>query len=177
MSKGIYLFVGESGNGKTTVVDELERLYNLKPIQSYSTRPKRHENETGHVFVSEDDFDQLKDLVAYTKFNGYRYCATFEQVETNELYVIDPTGIDYFKNHYCGYKTPYIIYIYASLKERIERMKKRGDSDNQILQRIVNDCGAFRDMDKLYDVAVWNNNLSSCVEECYKFIQKSEGDA
>ena len=175
-TKNIYLFVGASGTGKTSIVEELGRLYGLKSIQSYTTRPKRHENETGHIFVSDDEFDNLKDLVAYTQYNGYRYCATSEQVEDNNLYVIDNDGINYFKNNYHGNKNPYIIYVYADMKERIKRMKNRGDSDSQILQRIINDCDAFRYIGSLYDTIILNNELSRCVEECYEFIKEKEGE-
>ena len=62
----IYLIVGRSGSGKTTIAEELERKYGLKSIQSYTTRPKRSDNETGHIFVSDEEFDKLTDMVAYT---------------------------------------------------------------------------------------------------------------
>lgn len=174
MGKGIYLFVGESGNGKTSVVEELEKLYNFKSIQSYSTRPKRSENESGHIFISEEKFDQLSELIAYTKFNNFRYCATSEQVEANDLYVVDPYGVEYFKQHYHGKKIPYVIYIYTDFKTRIERMKNRGDSDSQILQRIVNDIDAFKNVKDISDTKIHNNDFKKCVQRCFEFIREME---
>ena len=47
----IFCLVGPSGSGKTTVAKALEKHgYNV--IQSYTTRPRRSENEWGHTFVT-----------------------------------------------------------------------------------------------------------------------------
>ena len=86
-TKNIYLLVGESGNGKTSVSEHLERQYGLTSIQSYTTRPKRSENENGHIFITDSEFDNLKDLVAYTEFNNYRYGTTTDQVEQHNSLV------------------------------------------------------------------------------------------
>ena len=102
MSYNIYLIVGKSGTGKTTMVN---RLQNLGPqVQSYTTRPKRSEDETGHIFVTDEEFDKLQNICAYTEYNGYRYAATQEQVDDATFYVIDPEGVWYFVDHYKGEK-------------------------------------------------------------------------
>ena len=67
MTKPLYLFVGPSGSGKTTIVDKLECENRYKSIQSYTTRPQRHQNEYGHIFISDEEFDQLTNIVAYTE--------------------------------------------------------------------------------------------------------------
>ena len=56
-TKGIYLIVGKSGSGKTTLVNEL-RKYGYTSVESYTTRPKRFKNETGHTFITEEEFDR-----------------------------------------------------------------------------------------------------------------------
>ena len=55
-TKGIYLIVGKSGSGKTTLVEALKK-YGYTSIESYTTRPKRFEGETGHTFITEEEFD------------------------------------------------------------------------------------------------------------------------
>ncbi len=109
--KNIYLIVGQSGSGKSTMAESLESTYGIKIIQSYTTRPKRYDNEKGHIFVSDEEFDNLKDIVAFTEFCGYRYCATAEQIESNDLYIIDPAGVKSIDAFYEGNKQIKIIYI------------------------------------------------------------------
>ena len=76
MNNAFIVLVGESGSGKTTIANILENKYWLKQVQSYTERPKRYDEETGHTFVTPIEFDQLKDIVAYTCYNRYRYCTT-----------------------------------------------------------------------------------------------------
>ena len=66
MNNPLLLFVGPSGCGKTTVAQEFENKNNYKTIQSYTTRNPRYDGEIGHVFISEDEFDVLKNIVAYS---------------------------------------------------------------------------------------------------------------
>lgn len=176
----IYLIVGRSGSGKTTIAEELEKKYGLKSIQSYTTRHKRSENETGHIFVTDEEFDKLTDMVAYTEFGfpPYRYCATTEQVETHDLYIIDPKGIEYFKEHYKGNKSIKVIYINVSVSTAIDRMRKRGDFQ-QALNRASNDMAAFYDYVhgiKTADYTIDNNDitLEEATEKLYKYITEGE---
>ena len=72
MNKSLFLFVGRSASGKTTVANMLERDgYNQ--IQSYTTRPPRYQDETGHTFISNKEYDKLDNIVASTLYNGYHY--------------------------------------------------------------------------------------------------------
>ena len=61
MSKFLIVLCGKSGCGKTTIASLLQEKYNLKVIQSYTTRPPRYKNEEGHIFISKEEFDNLKD--------------------------------------------------------------------------------------------------------------------
>lgn len=139
----IYLFVGPSGSGKTTITKELEKLYGYIPISSYTTRPPRYEGEEGHIFVTEEEFDALDEMAAFTKYNGYRYGVTSEIIDKSDLYVIDPAGVQYFNEHYHGNKKPIIIFINADPSTRLQRMKDRGDSDEAAYERLRNDLHEF----------------------------------
>ena len=122
----IYLIVGRSGSGKTSIVEYIQNNFKQRTsIESYTTRPPRYDGETGHIFVSDEEFDKLTDLVGYTEFNGYRYAATAQQVEENDFYVIDPEGIHYFKENYKGTKNVCIIAIEESLWTSFNRMRTR----------------------------------------------------
>ena len=138
----ILLLVGKSGSGKSTIADELERIYRIKVLRSYTTRPPRP-NDTSHTFVTEEEFDKLTDMVAFTNFNGYRYCATAAQVEDSDVYVIDPAGVEFFKKHYHGKKKIVDVYIKAGKEIRFDRMLSRGDSVEKAIDRITYDDEAF----------------------------------
>ena len=134
----LYLFVGKSASGKTTIADLLESKYGLKQVRSYTTRKPRYENEPGHIFVSEQDFESLGDLAAYTFYNGNHYGTTFDQLNECSIYVIDPSGVETLLSKYIG-RPIVILYFNASVYTRINRMLDRGDSDTQIVGRLLQD--------------------------------------
>ena len=190
MGNCIFLIVGCSGSGKTTITEQLEQKYGLKSIQSYTTRPKRYEDESGHIFVSDEEFDKLTDMVAYTEFAGNRYCATAEQVEDNDLYIIDPKGVDFFMKAYKGSKTPKIIFISSNLTTRYERMVGRAETKGKShqeaiessLTRIVNDAGEFYDYiqgQAWVDYVCKNNSndkLEDIVDKIFDYISSCESE-
>ena len=94
MNKPLFLLVGPSASGKTTIAEKLESTMSLKSIQSYTTRLPRYDGETGHTFISDNDFDNLKDIMAYTEYNGHRYCTTKEQIDNADIYVVDVPGVE-----------------------------------------------------------------------------------
>lgn len=102
--KNIYLIVGPSGSGKTSIANELETTYGYKAVESYTTRPPRHPGERGHIFVSDEEFDALGPMCAYTEYNGYQYGVTADVIDSHDIYVIDPYGVKYLVEHYQGKK-------------------------------------------------------------------------
>lgn len=144
----IILICGASGSGKSSVADKLHDLYGWKSIDSYTTRPKRSENEGTHIFVSDDEFNKINpaSMVAYTEFSGYRYCATTDQVEEAQMYVIDPFGIKTFFERYRGNKNVLIVYLSCRERTRFNRMLKRGDTVEAAIRRIDYDRNAFKNI-------------------------------
>lgn len=103
----ILLICGESMTGKTTIMKELCRQYpNIyNPIMSYTTRPKRSEDEYGHIFVDEEkmwDMMHQYGLVARTFINGYFYFTTPEQFVEDKIniYIVDGLGVLDVTNFY-----------------------------------------------------------------------------
>lgn len=158
MSK-ILLVVGESGSGKSIITSMCERFYDLKSIQSYTTREKREPREGGHIFVTDDEFNRItkeNNIVAYTEFDGERYCATGKQVEENDVYVIDLKGIEYFKEHYKGDKTPVVIYIKSPEYVRKYRMYGQDRKATDVERRISSDKIEFANVMDYADVVIEN---------------------
>lgn len=151
--------IGASGSGKSTLAKRLvERGY--KEVVSYTTRPKRYEGEGGHMFVDEYSGDG----VAYSKFNGYEYWCTQEQLDECDIYVVDWPGVDMLREK--GVRGT-VVYIDVSEEERVRRMKMRGDSDEMIESRIENDRKMFPEERKMEaDVVIDGmRNMEAIIDE------------
>lgn len=155
MDKPLYLFVGKSASGKTSTANFLEKKHGLKQVDSYTTRPPRCDGETGHIFVNNEQFDNLVELVAYTEYNGFRYGTTAEQLDKCEIYVVDVPGVKTLLEKYKTDRKIDILYFNTTICTRINRMIDRGDSDAAIISRLLQDEKEdWRD--ELSDL-VWNN--------------------
>ena len=139
MNNTLYLFVGKSASGKTTIANLLEQKHGLKQVQSYTTRPPRYEGEIGHIFINDDQFDDLCELVAYTEYNGFRYGTTAEQLDKCQIYVVDVPGVETLIERYKTDRKIKILYFSANICTRIKRMRNRGDSDSNIISRLLQD--------------------------------------
>lgn len=158
LKKQTILLIGESGCGKTTVANYLHDTYGYTVLESYTTRKPRYPNETGHVFITEDEYWNLPNKVAVTLFDNAYYCATKEQVEDSDVYIIDPIGVEMLNQLYDGNNEFIKIHLYTSPNVRLERMKQRGDSDKQCWERIINDITAFKNVSA--DVRMKANNAT-----------------
>jgi guanylate kinase len=144
----IFLFIGPSGSGKTTLSDYCANELQGKTVSSYTTRPKRYEGETGHVFITEDEFDQLGPLCAYTEYNGYRYGVDVKTIDASDFYVIDPAGAYEFLARYNGKKLPVIVWLECDPQDCAANMRIRGDTEEQIQERTTLDGHVFTEAAK-----------------------------
>ena len=175
--KNIYLIVGPSGSGKTTIANELEKRYGLKVVESYTTRPPRYDGEKGHIFVSDEEFDALGPMCAYTEYDGYRYGVTDKIVDESDIYVIDPAGVKWMEEQYHGEKDLIVIRLLVDDKQRFFRMYARGDDDEKLNKRLLNDVNSFGpDAEKgiTYDLWVTNNDFERCLKCIASFIENEE---
>lgn len=174
----IVCLVGESGSGKTTLY-ELLREKGYKVVDSFTTRPLRKPKESGHIFVTNRYFNSIRDqLVAYTKFHGYEYGVTKDQIDNSHFYIIDPDGVDYLSRK-IGRENFMVIYVYASEDRRFERLtEERGVED--ALSRVNHDREKFRKFidDEDYNAIIYNNfpdTLEANVERLIKVYKRSNG--
>lgn len=172
----IYCIVGPSGCGKTTIAEGLQKKYGYKVVESYTTRPPRYEGETGHMFVTPDEFHALGKMCAYTQFCGYEYGVTNNLIAQSDLYVIDPAGVAFFKQEYTGDKQIVAIGITASEETRKVRMQKRGDDDAHVQQRILNDRAAFDRFEDAMDFVIHTDRLEveDVMEAVHNIIKMGE---
>lgn len=168
----IILLVGASGSGKSSVEARCNEL-GMKSVVSYTTRPKRSEDEKGHIFldkfVLEKGIDMAggidvfkEDCVAYTYFDNHHYYATQEQADEADIYVIDPAGVKWFRDHYKGEKTPIVIYLSAWEVTRYARITaSRGEEEAK--RRIAHDRKSFgiKELAKMAPYYILENNRTN----------------
>lgn len=154
MTKPLFLFIGRSASGKTTIANMLTERHRYVQVESYTTRRPRFDGETGHIFITEDEFKNLGELAAYTYYNNNHYGTTFEQLNECDIYVIDVPGAESLLEKLKDDDRPIcILYFKASVYNRIQRMIDRGDSDMTIISRLLQD--EKDDWFKQLDALVW----------------------
>lgn len=177
MNDPLYLFVGRSSCGKTTIANVLEDKFGYKQVYSYCTREPRFEGEPGHIFVSEEEFNDLGELAAYTFYNGNHYGTTLEQLNKCNIYVVDIPGVESLLKKLVNDTRPICIFYFdASVYNRILRMIERGDSDSMILARLLED--EKFDWFKKLDSLIWHyNNIVGKNIELYSINANSSQKA
>lgn len=191
MNKPLFLFVGKSASGKTTIAEKLAGAHGYTQVYSYCTRKPRFSGEIGHVFIDDNEFDNLGELVAYTEYNGFRYGTTAEQLDKCDIYVVDVPGVKTLLENYRTDRPIVIIYFYSTAYTRINRMLDRHDSDMAIISRLLQD-----EKDNWYnqlDSLVWhyvnldnktvylyqvdaNKNLTEVIEQVLYYMNRYAED-
>lgn len=184
--KKVFCLIGESGSGKTTIVETLAKAYGFDILQSYTTRKPRVENEFGHLFCSVEEYEKFKadgQIVAYSWFNDNHYFSTKEQMYSTDFYVVDFDGIADLKKNINDIDF-IIIYLQTSRDVRFQRMIDRGDTKEKAHERIDYDLQKFSnnryfdysinndgDLDKTLDIieAIYNIETEYGIKELRKF--------
>lgn len=178
--------VGMSGSGKSSIAQAYSHKYHpelTEPIVvSYTTRPRRsgERENCDHKFVSSDVVDSFRsDMVAYTKIGEYEYWATVDDVKKAFFYIIDPDGIASLQKR-CGelgFQTQFAI-VYCSVPEEIRygRLKKRGDSEEQIQARLKAEQQEFQNfisgnMNLPYQTLDNSETLSDAVIQLHRLLK------
>ena len=153
MNKPLFLFVGKSASGKTTIANMLEKKYCFNQVQSYTTRQPRYDGEIGHIFLTNEEFNALEDIVSYTLYNGNQYGTTASLLDQNDIFVVDVPGVESLLQKYKTNRPICIIYFDTTVATRIRRMISRNDSDMAIIARLLQD--EEHDWFKQLDRLVW----------------------
>lgn len=124
--------IGRTGSGKDYLAKKLEEK-GLKQIKSYTTRPKRNENEDTHTFITKEEANEITDKIAVTEINGYEYFATYSQVKDNDIYIIDPNGLKVLSENLKDEKMM-VVYVKADDNERKSRAINRADNKEKELE-------------------------------------------
>ena len=144
---------GPSGAGKDTVARMLSEMGGYQVLCSYTTRPKREGEIDGveHHFVEKCDVPHDK-MLAYTRYGGYEYWTTIDQVTDRTIYVIDEDGL----KSLCK-KFPDIELFKICVSARESTRLSRGVSRD----RIDRDKQRKRLPLPFYDAVIFNNDTLS----------------
>lgn len=182
MNKPLFCILGASASGKSTLVQKLEIELNMKQIASYTTRPPRYDGEARHTFVTDEEFQNLNDIVAYNYYLNNHYGVTSQQIddEAHDLYVVDQTGLNELKEKYKGDRKIYSVYIdclpinrYDRLFDRYFKMYQNSlVATNRAMERIKQDEIEFENCNLVVDYVITNNdNIETAYDELKNYIQ------
>lgn len=180
--KLIFLFIGRTASGKSSLARYMCESLGLKQVKSLTTRPPRENEINGsedHYFVFEKEFNEIKqkeDFIAYTEINGYKYATTAEELRHSDIYVIDPDGVKYLKEH-CGDEFKFIeIYFSSPFELAKDRFLKRDGSEEEFYSRYNSEDEQFTKYEEAegYDHLFVNDMSFSKASEALRDLLKSE---
>lgn len=160
--KTIICLVGESGTGKSTIANYIESIYHIPQVISRTTRDKRHKDEIGHIFVSDDEFDTYDQdhMIAHTIFGDKRYCCLKEDISDKCVYVIDEDGIDYLIGNFKEDFNIITVRCCRPLKKRINDVG---------IERASRDHGRFVKKQNYFDFII---NVNDDKEQTFDDVDK-----
>ncbi|MNK49204.1 Guanylate kinase [compost metagenome] len=148
MSKRIWVLVGPSGTGKTTIALELiSKVPHLRKAITCTTRAPREGERSGvdYYFVSDEQFDFLLasgKLIEHTIYGGFRYGLPVdqfleaEQAGADMLAVLDIQGVHALRSKFGLERIRAIFLCSPSEEELTRRMRERGSNPEEIARRL-----------------------------------------
>ena len=171
--------MAESSAGKDSVVSKICELTEWTQLISCTTRPRRENEGNTHVFVTENDYEAMRDagqVAAYTYINGYHYWSTVNQLYEHDFYLIDPFGVKTLKELNLPNLRIVTVYINVPEEVRKERAASRGDDMNVYRSRSLSEREQFRNMKRNceFQYAIPNDDFATTVS-VLKWICNAEG--
>ncbi len=175
------ILIGESGSGKTTILNKLEELGFEKAINHTTRKPRENEKNTKeYKFLSKEEFNKMWDngeLLQRAEFNGEYYGISTSSLKENGACISIVDSVKDIKNRAKELNITNVkittIYVYVNEQERIKRMEARGDSKESIQKRITLDREKFEKAKKVADFVVENINVDEAVKEIVKIVKNN----
>lgn len=151
----IFLLIGRSGCGKDALGNVLIQK-GLKTIKTYTTRPQRSENDQQHIYITEQEADNIPDHLAEVTFNNYRYFMTKEQIlnDQPDFIIIEPTGAKILTETFPDICFDTIYITTTDQKKRKEKAIERDHNENaeeNFNKRCEEENPVFTQFEKIID--------------------------
>ena len=186
----IFCLMGKSSSGKDTIFKKIrdDKELNLKPIVSYTTRPKRP-NETNGVeyfFINEKELNKfekedkvIEKRVYHTVHGDWYYCTINDEqidLESNNYLLI--TTLESYKSlkDYFGEDKVYPLYIHVEdgirLQRALDREKNQENPNfDELCRRFLADNSDFS-KENLSTLKINEFYTNKELEECINNIKK-----
>lgn len=172
--------MGKTASGKDTLAQKLCERTGLCQVISYTTRERRANEGDTHIFISDEEYQALEDsgqIAAFTQIGPYRYCCTIEQLYENDVYVIDPIGVQHLRELDLPNLKLVTIYVNTPDDVRKERaLHQRGDDRLVFMKRDMAERDQFRTMlrNADFDYAISNIDVAKAYS-VLRWISTVEG--
>ena len=159
MHKRIIL-VGRAASGKDHIRKKLEDR-GFKYAVSYTTRPPRAGEVDGkdYIFISEEvaqTMIQNDEFYEYVEFNGWLYGTSRQQFETDDVFIMTPTGLSHVDE--VSRKQSFVIFIDIAEDVRRQRMLARDMPGDSVERRLEADRLDFENFSN-YDIRITNHDF------------------
>lgn len=174
------VLVGPSASGKTQIVQELIKNYNMEKLVTYTTRPMRvgEVNGKDYHFISKEDFIKKINgdfFIEHVEYNNNFYGTSRSDLSENKVVILEPTGLKHYLQEARDLIT--VVVLRCSKEVLGIRMAIRGDKPEDIKRRLDGDGAVFtRDVEKLADLVldttpsnIYNDALN--IYRYYHFIK------
>lgn len=179
----LVILTGESGSGKSTIANIIEREQpSFSKIVTYTTRPIRKGEINGrdYHFVSDQEFDSLaqKDLfVEQACYRDWKYgVPIIRDFYENRVIILTPEGVRALKK-YVSENAPneerniLVVYLWVDRVSRMKKLLERGDDIDEAYRRNLSEVIQF-DSFQEKDCIVTNENYRKSSLQIYSEVMK-----
>lgn len=184
----IYLLIGKSGVGKSTILKRLKEDGIVKPIVTCTTRPCRFGEIDGldYHFMTDEEFYEARRNNKFLEWTSYKvangetwyYGSLLEDFEdtSDRAIIVNPAGLKPIKRE-CklrGIKTKTIL-LTCDPNILQSRLIKRRDNPYELKRRTQADAIDFQNIEDLVDITIHTDtDINTTIEQVIKIINKEK---